>query len=87
MILHDVLVDALAEARLEQMHLTDRELRRGSPSWVVRTRTRPRPWETGAQRAPSGAAPSLRLRLGRALLALGAAVAGEDESAPARRVA
>lgn len=85
MILHDVLVDAIAEARLEQMHLTDRELRRGSPSWVVRTRARPRPWETGAQRAPS--APSLRVRLGRALLALGAAVAGEDEAAPARRVA
>lgn len=85
MILHDVLVDALAEARLEKMHLTDHEIRLGTPSWEVRTRARGRPWETAAPRAPS--APSLRVRLGRALLALGAAVAGEDETAPAGRVA
>ena len=85
MIQHDVLVDALVEARLEKMHLTDREIRLGSPAWVVRTRARVRPWEVAAARAPS--APTLRVRLGRALLALGAAVAGEDETAPARRAA
>jgi hypothetical protein len=71
---HDELIDALAEARLEQLHLSDRELRRAPPPW---------------EKPPRGPArgTSLRVRLGRGLLALGAAIAGEDEAPHAHRVA
>ena len=74
MIPHDELVDALAQARLEAMHLSDRDLRRGPPPWAARSR----------KPGPLG---SLRVRLGRALLTIGAAIAGEDEPAHAHRVA
>lgn len=74
MIQHDELVDALAEARLEALHLSERDLRRG-----------PRPWERRSRNP--GPVSSLRLRIGRALLAVGAAIAGEDEPAHAHRVA
>jgi hypothetical protein len=71
---HDELIDALAQARLEEMHLSERDLRRAPPPWEAKPRA-------------SGSFTSLRLRLGRGLLTLGAAIAGEDESAHAHRVA
>jgi hypothetical protein len=71
---HDELIDALAQARLEQMHLSDRDLRRAPPPWEAKPRN-------------PGWGTSLRVRLGRGLLALGAAIAGEDEAAHAHREA
>jgi hypothetical protein len=82
---HDVLIDALAQARLEEFHLTERDLRSGAPSWAARGRIGLPAWEAAAPIVASG--PSLRVRFGRGLLALGAAIAGEEESSPARRVA
>jgi hypothetical protein len=82
---HEVLIDALAQARLETFHLTDRDLRSSAPSWAARARIGSPAWEAAAPMVGSG--PSLRVRFGRGLLALGAAIAGEDEPAPARRVA
>jgi hypothetical protein len=82
---HDVLIDALAAARLEKAGLSDRDLRRGAPSWTASNRLGPRPWETDPLMTMTG--PSLRVRLGHGLLALGAALAGDDESARAGRVA
>jgi hypothetical protein len=71
---HDELIDALAEARLERLHLSARDLRRAPP-----------PWE--AHPGSPGRWTSLRVRLGRGLLTLGAAIAGEDEAPHAHRVA
>ncbi|MEA2632079.1 MAG: hypothetical protein QOE66_2298 [Chloroflexota bacterium] len=82
---HEVLIDALAQARLEAFHLTDRDQRSVAPSWATRGRIGSPSWEAAAPLVGSG--PSLRVRFGRGLLALGAAIAGEDEPAPARRVA
>lgn len=82
---HEVLIDALAQARLEQFHLMERDLRSGAPSWATRTRTGSPAWEAAAPIVGSG--PSLRVRFGRGLLALGAAIAGEDEPNPAHRAA
>jgi hypothetical protein len=82
---HDVLIDALAQARLEEFHLTERDLRGGTPSWALPTRTGSPAWEVAPPSVGSG--PSLRVRFGRGLLALGAAIAGEEEPSPARRVA
>lgn len=82
---HDALIDALAEARLEKAHLTDRDLRRGFPSWAASNRIGPRPWEIEPSTTSTG--PSLRVRLGHGLLTLGAAIAGEDDTASASRVA
>lgn len=82
---HEVLIDALAQARLEEFHLTERDLRRGTPSWGLPTRIGSLAWEVATPIIASG--PSLRVRFGRGLLALGAAIAGEEEPSPARRVA
>ncbi len=82
---HHALIDALTQARLEEFHLTERDLRSGAPSWAGRTRIGAPAWEAAAPIVASG--PSLRVRFGRGLLALGAAVAGEDEPGPARRAA
>lgn len=71
---HPVLIDALAEARLEALHLTGSEA------------GRPEPWDVDAATAATADAStlaaglSLRMRLGHGLVALGAAIAGEDES-------
>jgi len=69
---HPVLIDALAEARLEGLHLTDTEIGRPGP-WDVEAAT------IAAAEASLNAGLSLRLRVGRGLLALGAAIAGDDE--------
>ncbi len=82
---HEVLIDALAQARLEAFHLSERHLRRDAPSWATRARVGAPAWEAAAPIVASG--PSLRVRFGRGLLALGAAIAGEDEPDPARRAA
>jgi hypothetical protein len=82
---HEVLVDALAQARLEEFHLAERDPRRGGPSWAARVRVGTPAWEAAAPIVGSG--PSLRVRFGRGLLALGTAIAGEDEPDPARRAA
>jgi hypothetical protein len=82
---HDVLIDALAEARREEFHLTECDLRRGARSWASRGRVGSSAWEVAPRNLSSG--PSLRVRLGRGLLALGAAIAGEEEPNPARRAA
>ena len=82
---HEVLIDALAQARLEQFHLTERDLRRGAPSWATRARIGSPAWEAAAPIVGSG--PSLRVRFGRGLLALGVAIAGEDEPNRAHRTA
>ena len=82
MIPHKALIDTIAEARLERLHLTDRDLRHRAPSWAARPPTGTRPWEA---RPRATAGPSLRVRIGRGLLLLGAAIAGEnamDEEAP-----
>ena len=68
---HPVLIDALAEARLEGLHLTGAEAGRPGP-WDVEA-------ATTAAEASLSAGLSLRLRVGRGLLALGAAIAGDDE--------
>jgi hypothetical protein len=75
MIPHEVLIDTVAEARLERLHLADRDLRHPAPSWAVPPPAGTRPWE-GRPRTTAG--PSLRVRIGHGLLALGAAIAGED---------
>ncbi|MDP9482853.1 MAG: hypothetical protein M3P84_06485, partial [Chloroflexota bacterium] len=76
MIAHEVLIDTLAEARLERLHLTDRDLRHPAPSWAAPPPAESRPWEDRPLASTTG--PSLRVRIGRGLLALGAAIAGED---------
>ena len=68
----DVLIDALAEARLERLHLNDP--RPASEAWE-------------AELASVADPPSLRIRLGHRLLSLGAAIAGEDEPEHANRMA
>jgi hypothetical protein len=82
---HEALIDALAQARLEEFHLTERDMRSSAPSWAGRSRIGSPAWEAAAPNVASG--PSLRVRFGRGLLALGAAIAGEDEAGPARRAA
>jgi hypothetical protein len=82
---HEVLIDALALARLEEFHLTEPDRRRGTPSWALPTRVGSPAWEVAPPMVGSG--PSIRVRIGRGLLALGAAIAGEEEPGPARRVA
>ena len=76
MIPHKVLIDTLAEARLERLHLTDRDLRHRAPSWAAPPPVGSRSWE--ARPLPT-AGPSLRVRIGHGLLLLGTAIAGEDE--------
>lgn len=77
MIPHPELIDAMAEARLEQLHLTDHDV------------GRPEPWDVEAAMAAAALATglSLRIRLGRSLLAIGAAIAGEDEPEGMHRAA
>jgi hypothetical protein len=75
MIPHKVLIDVLAEARLERLHLTDRDLRHRAPSWAAPPPADTRPWEAHPLATPG---PSLRVRIGHGLLLLGAAIAGED---------
>ena len=77
MIPHPELIDAMADARLEQLHLTDHEV------------SRPEPWDVDAatDAAAMASGLSLRLRLGHGLLALGAAIAGEDEPRHVHRAA
>ena len=75
MIPHKALIDAVAEARLERLHLTDRDLRHQTPSWAAPPPAGTRPWEA---RPLTTAGPSLRVRIGHGLLLLGAAIAGED---------
>lgn len=76
MIPHKVLIDAIAEARLERLHLTDRDLRHPAPSWAAPPPAETRPWE--GRPLPRIAGSSLRVRIGHGLLLLGAAIAGED---------
>ena len=75
MIPHKVLIDALAEARRERLHLTDRDLRHRAPSWAAPPPSGTRSWEA---RPLTTAGPSLRVRIGHGLLLLGTAIAGED---------
>ncbi len=76
MIPHEVLIDTVAEARLERLHLSDRDLRHPAPSWASPPSAETRPWEARPLTTSSG--PSLRVRIGHGLLLLGAAIAGED---------
>lgn len=83
MIPHEVLIDTVAEARLERLHLSDRDLRHPAPSWAAPPPAGTRPWE--ARPLPTTSGPSLRVRIGHGLLLLGAAIAGEeplDDQAP-----
>lgn len=77
MIPHPELIDAMAEARLEQLHLSDHDV------------GRPEPWDVEAATAAASLAAglSLRIRLGRSLLAIGAAIAGEDDPQRIHRAA
>jgi hypothetical protein len=75
MIPHEVLIDTVAQARLERLHLVDRDLRHPAPSWATPPPAESRPWEDRPLATATG--PSLRVRIGRGLLALGAAIAGE----------
>jgi hypothetical protein len=72
---NQVLTDTLVEARLERFHLEDLELRHPAPSWAAPPTAGLRPWEAHPLTNPG---PSLRVRIGHGLLALGAAIAGED---------
>jgi len=84
MIPHEVLIDTVAEARLERLRLSDRDLRHPAPSWAAPPPAETRPWEA---RPLTTAGPSLRVRIGHGLLLLGAAIAGEDaldEEAPSQ---
>ena len=76
MIPHEVLIESDAEARLERLHLRDRDLRHPAPSWAAPLPAETRPWE--ARPLPTTPRPSLRVRIGHGLLLLGAAIAGED---------
>jgi hypothetical protein len=71
------LIDAMAEARLEQLHLTDHDV------------GRPAPWDVEAATAAASLAAglSLRIRFGRSLLAVGAAIAGENDNERVHRAA
>jgi hypothetical protein len=76
MIPHKMLIDSIAEARLERLHLADRDLRHPAPSWAAPPPAETRPWEARPLVATAGS--SLRVRIGHGLLALGAAIAGAD---------
>ena len=77
MIPHPELIDAMAEARLEQVHLSDLDVGRPGP-WDV---------EAASTAAAMASGLSLRLRFGHGLAALGAAIAGEDEPKHIHRAA
>lgn len=85
MIPHEVLIDTLVEARLETFQIAERDVRPDAPSWARATRVRPRPWEE--RPLPTEAGPSVRVRIGHGLAALGAAIAGEDKPKHAQRAA
>jgi hypothetical protein len=76
MVPHKMLIDSIAEARLERLHHADRDLRHPAPSWAAPPPAEARPWE--ARPLSKAAGSSLRARIGHGLLALGAAIAGED---------
>jgi hypothetical protein len=76
MIPNEMLTDTLVEARIERFHLEDLDLRHPAPSWAAPPTAGLRPWAAHARATTAG--PSLRVRIGHGLLALGSAIAGED---------
>ncbi len=76
MIPNEALIDTLVEARLEGLHRDDRHLRHSVPTWAAPPAAGSRAWE--ARPVTTTAGPSLRVRIGHGLLALGASIAGED---------
>ena len=72
---NEVVIDALVEARLEGLRRDGGHLSHLVPSWAAPPPAGSRPWE---DRPLATAGPSLRARIGHGLLALGAAIAGED---------